>query len=101
MTYLLSKKQLSGREARWLDLLAEFDMTISHKPGRENIADPISRALQSAPSQVMDDDSGNSATLGSVIGEFCQDEETVKQFPSACPSVLLLSPFSLGASHAT
>ena len=27
----------------------------------------------------MDDDSGNSATLGSVIGEFCQDEETVKQ----------------------
>ena len=43
VTYLLSKKQLSGREARWLDLLAEFDMTISHKPGRENIADPISR----------------------------------------------------------
>ena len=40
VTYLLSKKQLSGREARWLDLLAEFDMTISHKPGRENIADP-------------------------------------------------------------
>ena len=75
VTYLLSKKQLSGREARWLDLLAEFDMTISHKPGRENIADPISRALQSAPSQVMDDDSGNSATLGSVIGEFCQDED--------------------------
>ena len=28
---------------------------------------------------MMDDDSGNSATLGSVIGEFCQDEETVKQ----------------------
>ena len=49
VTYLLSKKQLSGREACLLDLLADFDMPISHKPGRENIAAPISRALLAAP----------------------------------------------------
>ena len=77
VTYLLSKKQLSGREARWLDLLADFDMTISHKPGRENIADPISRALLAAPDQLLNE-SQASATLATAIGEFCQDEATTK-----------------------
>ena len=77
VTYLLSKKQLSGREARWLDLLADFDMTISHKPGKENIADPISRALLAAPDQLLNE-SQASATLATAIGEFCQDEETRK-----------------------
>ena len=75
VTYLLSKKQLSSRETRWLDLLADFDMTISHKPGRENIADAISRALLATPDPLLDE-SPASATLGSVIGEFCQEEET-------------------------
>ena len=77
MTYLLSKKQLSGREARWLNLLADFDMTISHKPGRENIADPFSRALLAAPDQFRNE-SQTSATLATAIAEFCQDEETTK-----------------------
>ena len=71
-TTVLLKKQLSGREARWLDLLADFDMTISHKPGRENIADPISRALLAAPVQLLNE-SQASATLATAIGEFCQD----------------------------
>ena len=77
VTYLLSKKQLSSRETRWLDLLADFDMTISHKPGRENIADAISRALLATPDP-LPDESPASATLGSVIGEFCQEEETAR-----------------------
>ena len=53
VTYLLSKKQLSSRETRWLDLLADFDMTISHKPGRENIAD--ARALLATPDPLPDE----------------------------------------------
>ena len=77
VTYLLSKKQLSGREARWLDLLADFDMTISHKPGRENIADPISRALLAAHDHLLNE-SQASAILATATGEFCQDEETTK-----------------------
>ena len=77
VTSLLSKKQLSSRETRWLDLLADFDMTISHKPGREYIADAISRALLATPDP-LPDESPASATLGSVIGEFCQEEETAR-----------------------
>ena len=34
VTYLLSKKHLSGREARWLDTLANFDMSITISLGR-------------------------------------------------------------------
>ena len=77
VTYLLSKKQLSSRQARWLDLLADFDMTISHKPGHENIADAIPRALLATPYPVPDE-SPASATLGSVNGVFCQEEETAR-----------------------
>ena len=77
VTYLLSKNQLSSRKSRRLDLLADFDMTISQKPSRENLADPISRALLATP-DLLPDESPASATLGSVIGEFCQEEETAK-----------------------
>ena len=42
---LKSKKDLSKREARWLDFLAEFDMDIVLKPGKDNIADAISRQI--------------------------------------------------------
>ena len=77
VTYLLSKKQLSSRETRWLDLLAHFDMTISHKPGCENIADAISRALLATPDP-LPDESPAYVTLGSEIGEFCQEEETAR-----------------------
>ena len=78
VTYLLSKKHLSGREARWLDTLANFDMSITHKPGKDNVADPLSRALDTSPLPSPDDLETN-ASLGSVIGEFCQDDETKEQ----------------------
>ena len=77
MTYLLSKKQLSSRETRWLDLLSDFDMTMSHKPSSENIAGAISRAFLATPDPLPEENRA-SATLGSVIGEFCQEKETAK-----------------------
>ena len=78
VTYLLSKKHLSGREARWLDTLANFNMSITHKPGKDNVADPLSRALDTSPLPSPHDLETN-ASLGSVIGEFCQDDETKEQ----------------------
>ena len=35
VTYLRTKKDLTTREARWIDLLADFDFSITHRPGRE------------------------------------------------------------------
>ena len=43
VTFLKSKSGLSKREARWVEFLADFDVTIIHRPGRENIADSLSR----------------------------------------------------------
>lgn len=43
VTYLKSKKALSQREARWVDFLADFDFSIHHVRGQDNIADPLSR----------------------------------------------------------
>jgi len=44
VSFLTSKQHLSRREARWLDLLSEFNPTIKHKPGEHNqIADALSR----------------------------------------------------------
>ena len=82
VTYLLSKKHLSGREARWLDTLANFDMSITHKPGKDNVADPLSRALDTSPLPSPDDLETN-ASLGSVIGKFCQDDKTKEQLLKA------------------
>ena len=42
-TYLRTKKNLTRREARWIDLLPDFDFSITHRPGRENLADSLSR----------------------------------------------------------
>jgi hypothetical protein len=44
LQYLQTQPQLSGRRARWSDLLQEFDVTIHYKKGATNIvADALSR----------------------------------------------------------
>ena len=45
VTYLQTKKNLTKQEARWVELLAlgDFDVTLVHRPGKENIADPLWR----------------------------------------------------------
>ena len=40
---LQTKPHPSGREARWMDLLAQFDFGVEHIPGKRNPADPLSR----------------------------------------------------------
>ena len=74
VTYLLSKKHLSGRETRWLYTPANFDTSIAPKPGKEILTDSLSPALDCSPFSSSDDIETN-ASLGSVIAEFCQDVE--------------------------
>jgi hypothetical protein len=35
--YLVNKAELSGRLARWILLLGEFDYTVEYKPGRMHL----------------------------------------------------------------
>ena len=44
--YLQTKPHLSKREARWVEFLADFDVTVLHCPGKENMADAISRSVE-------------------------------------------------------
>ncbi|PIL30265.1 hypothetical protein GSI_07443 [Ganoderma sinense ZZ0214-1] len=44
LIHLLKQKNLSGRQARWLERISEFDFTIEYVPGVENVlADALSR----------------------------------------------------------
>ena len=44
LQYLRTQPNLSKRQARWLDFIAEFDFEIVHKPGKSNVvADALSR----------------------------------------------------------
>ena len=69
VSYIKSKKELSRREARWLDFLAEFDMEIKLKPGKDNIADALSRQgpLIPQPERLPE--------LGNLEGEIALDSE--------------------------
>ena len=48
-SYFASQPKLSAKQARWQDFLAEFDMSIEYRPGRNNaLADALSRKGQLA-----------------------------------------------------
>ncbi|XP_020101642.1 uncharacterized protein LOC109719402 [Ananas comosus] len=48
-SYFQSQKKLSPKQARWQDFLAEFDMEMQYKPGKENrVADALSRKAELA-----------------------------------------------------
>ena len=44
LEYLQTQKELSSRQARWAEVLAEFDLDIVYRPGKDNkVADALSR----------------------------------------------------------
>ncbi|KAJ9532014.1 hypothetical protein QJQ45_003723 [Haematococcus lacustris] len=43
LIYLKTQTNLSRRQARWMEFLARFDHHIEYKPGKGNVADPLSR----------------------------------------------------------
>jgi RNase H-like domain found in reverse transcriptase/Reverse transcriptase (RNA-dependent DNA polymerase)/Integrase zinc binding domain/Chromo (CHRromatin Organisation MOdifier) domain len=44
LIYLQTQKDLSSRQARWAEVLAEFDLLIVYRPGKDNkVADALSR----------------------------------------------------------
>ena len=57
LRYLVNKPDLSGRLARWILLLTEFDYTIQYKPGKMNLqADHLSRLSTKTGTEEMDDE---------------------------------------------
>ena len=43
LRYLATQRDLSQRQARWLETLQQFDLDIHYKAGSDNLADPLSR----------------------------------------------------------
>jgi hypothetical protein len=43
LKYLATQRDLSRRQARWLETLQQFDLDIHYKAGSDNLADPLSR----------------------------------------------------------
>lgn len=77
---LLTQKDLSGRQARWLEKLAEFDFTVQYVPGEENILpDALSRMYEfdepgtiRAPSEYLHSVRGTRSP-GSIHSPSCPD----------------------------
>ena len=54
--YLVNKAELSGRLARWVFLLEEFDYIVEYKPGRMHLqADHLSRLSEVIGTSPIDD----------------------------------------------
>ena len=43
VVYLRTKPNLTRREARWVEFLADYDFTCHHQCGKTNVADALSR----------------------------------------------------------
>ena len=64
LLYLVSKLSLTGKLARWMLLLQEFDLDIQHRPSMQHVvADYLSRIENGADAAEMDDDFPDGAIL--------------------------------------
>lgn len=43
LVYLQTQAHISRRQARWVEYMAQFDFEWEYRPGRNNVADPVSR----------------------------------------------------------
>ena len=78
LKYFMTQPNLSKRQARWLDFLAEFDYEIVHKPGKSNVvADALSRVDTIECCAISEVHHGLKLFQG-LEQEYKQDEETQK-----------------------
>jgi hypothetical protein len=74
LTYLVNKPNPSGRIARWLLLMEEFDIDIIHRPGRRHgNVDGLTRAYEGMGDVSGDDDFPNAAIM-SINAEEAPEE---------------------------
>ena len=82
LKYLMTQPHLSKRQARWLDMLAEFDFEVIHKPGKSNVvADALSR-LYMVECLTISEVQVDSKLLRKLEEEYAQDEESKAIFES-------------------
>ena len=82
LKYLMTQPHLSKRQARWLDMLAEFDFEVIHKPGKSNVvANALSR-LYMVECQTISEVQVDSKLLRKLEEEYAQDEESKAIFES-------------------
>jgi hypothetical protein len=75
LTYLVNKPNLSGRLARWLLFMEEFDINIIHRPRRQHgNVDGLTRAYEGVGDVSEDDDFPNAAIMS------INAEETPKEY---------------------
>ena len=43
LRYVFTQKELNFRQRRWLEFLKDYDMSVHHHPGKNVVADALSR----------------------------------------------------------
>ena len=88
VTYLRTKKNLTKQETRWVEFLADFDVTLVHGPGKENIADPLSHVGEESSVDLHDPETGEVTESASLEME---RSEKMRASEDTDGSVLLFS----------
>jgi len=86
LTYILDQRDLSGRQARWMERLSAFDFTVLYVPGEENI-------LPDALSRMYEFDSPG--TIRSHE-EYLQCDLDIDSVVSTTPTGLISAPLLVG-----
>ena len=86
LTHLLSQRKLSGRQARWMEKLSEFDFVVEYVPGADNVlADALSRIYSNdAPGTVR------------APSEYTEHDELAAHVPSEGLSEIISMPVLVG-----
>ena len=75
---VLTKKDLSSRQCRWMEIFQEFPLTWLYEKGESNIADPLSRLPENKEAAILSLNVFRTA----VIKEFLQDSPNFTQLYS-------------------
>ena len=86
LTYILDQKDLSGRQACWLERLSEFDFNVLYVPGEENV-------LSDVLSRMYEFDTPGTIRLHE---EYLQCDLDVSDVDSMAPTGLISAPLLVG-----